>query len=126
MGDVANNSFDDFWRELEEEVAAKGPKAVERFRQMQHRFRRGGELSMLRHARGWTQVQLSAASGIGQAEISRIERGLGNPTEETLNALAKQFGAHLAIVPDRELVSPENPSRCAWTDRTTEQRPSRT
>lgn len=105
MTDAADNSFEEFWRELEQEVAAKGPKAVERFQQLQHRFRRGGEFSMLRHARGWTQAQLSAATGIDQAEISRIERGLGNPTEETLNTLAKQLGAHLAIVPDRELVS---------------------
>lgn len=105
MSDVVGNSFEEFWQELEQEVAAKGPKAVERFQQLQHRFRRGGELSMLRHARGWTQAQLSTATGIGQAEISRIERGLGNPTEETLNTLAKQLGAHLAIIPDRELVS---------------------
>ena len=38
---------------------------------------------MLRKARGISQRQLAEATGINQSEISRIERGVGNPTEDT-------------------------------------------
>jgi len=45
-----------------------------------------------------TQKQLAAASGIDQAEISRIERGQTNPTASTLAALLAPLGARLGIV----------------------------
>jgi transcriptional regulator with XRE-family HTH domain len=43
-----------------------------------------------------TQRELARASGIDQAEISRIERGQANPTVQTLQAL----GAPLGVVLD--------------------------
>src|SRR6185437_7372359 len=41
-----------------------------------------------RTAQGLTQAELSARSGVSQADISRIERGAGNPTESTFHRLA--------------------------------------
>lgn len=47
-----------------------------------------------------TQKQLSEATGIHQADISKIERGLANPSLSTLDRLAKGMGMelHLAFV----------------------------
>lgn len=42
--------------------------------------RLGAQLAAARKARGLTQPDLSTLTGIQQAEISRIERGAGNPT----------------------------------------------
>ncbi len=43
-----------------------------------------------RHARGWTQEQLEAESGVAQAVISAIERGIvADPASSTVFKLAK-------------------------------------
>lgn len=101
---MKKRTFDEFWNQLEHDVAAKGPGAVAEFERMQHRFHLGAELSVLRHERGLSQQRLAALTKIDQSEISRIERGLGNPTEDTLSRLATQLGARLAFVPDGEAV----------------------
>ena len=45
-------------------------------------------LRAARHARGWTQEDLEAESGIAQATISKIERGdVPNPRNNTVQAL---------------------------------------
>ena len=59
----------------------------------------GGALSAARKARSLTQPALSQLTGIQQAEISRIERGVGNPTTTTLLRLADALGLRLALVP---------------------------
>ncbi len=46
---------------------------------------------------GDIQAQLSERSGINQSNISRIERGEGNPSVETLNRIAKAMGKKLVI-----------------------------
>jgi XRE family transcriptional regulator, regulator of sulfur utilization len=51
-----------------------------------------------RTAQGLTQAELSARSGIPQADISRIERGAGNPTESTLQRLAAVLNQRLELV----------------------------
>ena len=62
-------------------------------------FQRGAQLAAdvlgLRLARGWTQIELAERSGISQADISRIERGLSNATEATLGKLADVLDAEL-------------------------------
>ena len=47
-----------------------------------------------------TQAELSARAFVQQAEISRIERGLGNPTRDTLLRLALAMGTRLVLIPD--------------------------
>ena len=44
-----------------------------------------------------TQNELSLASGINQADISKLERGIGNPSFKTLNRLARAMGKTLKI-----------------------------
>ena len=57
----------------------------------------GARLAQSRKEAGITQADLSRRTGIQQAVISRIERGEGNPTLETLGALAAGLGKELHI-----------------------------
>ena len=50
-----------------------------------------------------SQKQLSSLTGIDQSDISKIERGLSNPSVSTLDRIAKALGGKLEIrieVPD--------------------------
>ena len=44
-----------------------------------------------------TQKQLSEATGIGQADISRLENGTANPSLRTMKRLASGMGMRLQI-----------------------------
>lgn len=54
-------------------------------------------LIMARDIVGMTQKQLSELTGIYQADISKIERGLANPSLSTLKRLADGMGLKLKI-----------------------------
>lgn len=94
-------TFEELWQDIQDEAEAEGPKAVAELERMQHRFRLGGQLSVLRQRRGLSQSNLAAQTGIDQAEISRIERGVANPTEDTLARLGNALGAKLVFVTER-------------------------
>lgn len=47
--------------------------------------------------RGLSQKQLAELSGIDQSDISKIERGLANPSVSTLNRIANAVGGNLSI-----------------------------
>lgn len=54
----------------------------------------------VKHARavaGISQKELSEKTGINQADISRIERGLANPSISTLERIAEALNAKLSI-----------------------------
>ena len=53
---------------------------------------------------GMSQTELSKVTGIDQADISKIERGLANPSVSTLKRLAKGLGAELIISFRKEAV----------------------
>lgn len=59
----------------------------------------GQELATARVAAHLTQPELASKAGVQQADISRIERGLGNPTRDTLLKITEALDARLAIVP---------------------------
>ena len=46
---------------------------------------------------GLSQKQLSALTGIDQSDISKIERGLANPSVSTLDRIASALGGELQI-----------------------------
>ncbi len=50
-----------------------------------------------RNELGLTQKQLSKATGISQGDISRLEKGKGNPSLKTLRRLADGLGMTLNI-----------------------------
>lgn len=54
-------------------------------------------LVQTRDRTGMTQKQLAETTGIYQADISKIERGLANPSLSTLQRLADGLGAKLKI-----------------------------
>ncbi len=47
--------------------------------------------------RGWSQTELAEAIGSRQPVISRLERGEGNPTLETLGRIAKALDLSLKV-----------------------------
>ena len=53
------------------------------------RFNLAGQLLALRLAAGLTQAELAERAGLSQADISRYERGLGNPTRTTIEGIAE-------------------------------------
>lgn len=46
---------------------------------------------------GISQLELSKRTGIDQSDISKLERGIGNPSINTLNRLASALGKELTI-----------------------------
>ena len=46
---------------------------------------------------GLSQKQLAQMTGIDQSDISKIERGMANPSVSTLDRIAKALGGQLAI-----------------------------
>ena len=50
-----------------------------------------------RKSKGMTQKQLADATGINQADISRLERGNANPSLRTLQRLAAGMGMRLKL-----------------------------
>jgi ribosome-binding protein aMBF1 (putative translation factor) len=59
----------------------------------------GVRLAEHRNARGITQTELAARTGVPQSEISRIEGGRANPTVKTLAVLGAELGVELAWSP---------------------------
>ena len=55
--------------------------------------------TIIRHRlkRGWSQSQLAEAIGSRQPVISRLERGEGNPSLQTLQRVAKALGVSLHV-----------------------------
>lgn len=62
----------------------------------------GSQLRQMRHASGFTQVELAEQSGIAQGTISRIERGDYKeiPPPDVLNPLGKALGTTAAPLLD--------------------------
>lgn len=52
----------------------------------------GQAIAEAREERGMSQRELSSSSGVMQADISKIEKGKGNPTLTTLQKIAKSLG----------------------------------
>jgi ribosome-binding protein aMBF1 (putative translation factor) len=92
--------FDDFVREVEDNSTGEERRELEAARA---RFKIGARLQRRRLAAGLTQQQLAVASGIAQADISRIERGQINPTAATLQTLGAPLGVTLDYIPIPEL-----------------------
>lgn len=57
----------------------------------------GSAVSEARAKAGLSQKDLSAATGIDQSDISKIERGVANPSVATLKRIADALGAKLSV-----------------------------
>lgn len=78
--------------------AVETPVEAELRRRFAAGFALGIQFHDARVAHGLSQRQLSEASGVQQAEISRLESGAGNPTESTLQRLAAALGSRLVLI----------------------------
>lgn len=88
MGDL-----DDLIELIDIEAQDEGPGAVEEVRALERHFELGAKLMRRRRELHFSQQRLAEITGIAQAEISRIERGMGNPTISTLGRIADALGA---------------------------------
>ncbi|WP_280803745.1 helix-turn-helix domain-containing protein [Aurantimicrobium minutum] len=69
-------------------------------KEMRDRSELGAALQSARKAQSLTQPKLSELADVQQAEISRIERGVGNPTATTLFRLTHALGLKLVVIPE--------------------------
>ncbi|MBR2215435.1 MAG: helix-turn-helix transcriptional regulator [Selenomonadaceae bacterium] len=71
----------------------QNPKVKEEYDALEWEY----NLISARQKAGMSQQELSAATGITQADISKIENGKGNPSVNTLHRLANALHRHLRI-----------------------------
>ncbi len=83
---------------IDEYRASADEAEVAQFDEHADAFRLANQVLMARRFIGLTQVQLASLSGIGQSEISRIERGEGNPTVATLSRVGRSLNLNLQFV----------------------------
>jgi DNA-binding phage protein len=83
---------------VEEYRATADEVELELFDEFNNAFRLANQILSARKRVGLTQVELALRSGIGQSEISRIERGEGNPTVETLSRVGRSLNLNLQFV----------------------------
>jgi transcriptional regulator with XRE-family HTH domain len=57
----------------------------------------GRQILDLRLARGWTQKDLAQKAGTKQANISRLENGLLNPSVDMLQKIAEALDVELGV-----------------------------
>ena len=88
--------FSEFMEELREESRRAGKEAeLDAFAE---HFRLARQLAQRRQALKLSQKALSSRSGIDQSEISRLERGTGNPTLRTLSTIASALDGRVSLV----------------------------
>jgi len=92
-----SRDFEQLMEDIHDEARRGGPKALAEYAAFGAHYRLAREVFDLRKARGLTQRQLAAKSGIQQAEISRIEAGDSNPTLSTIAILARALGAEVSL-----------------------------
>jgi DNA-binding XRE family transcriptional regulator len=93
------SDFDQLLTDIDGEAHAGGPAAVAQLRAFEVQFTLAADLLKLRKARGLSQKQLATQSGVQQADISKIERGLVNPTIGTVEKLARPLCAQVRMLP---------------------------
>jgi XRE family transcriptional regulator, regulator of sulfur utilization len=95
--------FEDYVRQPEERATSEERQLLAELRthfakRHAEQFVLGRQLAAARRQRNLSQEDLARLSGVNQPEISRIERGQGNPTCATLRRLGESVGAYLAFV----------------------------
>lgn len=87
-----DNSFDSYLKEQ-----LKDPEFRAEYEALEPEFAIMQAMIDARKATGMTQKQLADATGINQADISKLERGSGNPSLRTLQRLASGMGMRLKL-----------------------------
>lgn len=98
------DDFDKFF-----ETQMKNPEFREEWERLEPQYQIIQAILDARNKYGLTQKDLAEITGIGQADISRLENGSANPSINTLYRLAKGLGMKLKIMfeEDRYAQHPE-------------------
>ncbi len=90
------NTLNDF---IDEQL--KDPVFKEKYEALEPEFTVMQAMIDARKERGMTQKELAEVTGISQADISRLERGTGNPSIKTLQRVAQalQMALRIEFVP---------------------------
>ena len=72
---------------------------------LQVHFALGDAVLRARVQRGWTQAELAHKVGTKQANISRIEAGLGNPTLNLIQKIIRILGLEIIFGPEPSTTS---------------------
>lgn len=87
--------YDDFDRMLEKEM--QNPEFREAYEALEPEYTVMQALIDARKSKNMTQKQLADQTGIDQADISKLERGLSNPTLNMLKRLADGLGMSIKL-----------------------------
>ena len=93
------------FRKYKHEVLAKNPKLKAEYDALEAEYDIIQAMIDARKSQNLTQKELSARTGITQADISRIEKGNRNPSLNMLKKLAAGLGMTLKMefIPNREV-----------------------
>jgi ribosome-binding protein aMBF1 (putative translation factor) len=87
----------------------KNSEFVEAEEALQLQFELANCVLRARLKKGWSQTDLAKAIGTKQANISRIEAGLANPTITLIQKLIKSLDLEIKITPsDHEVLAKNN------------------
>ena len=86
---------DDFQRYLDKQL--ENPEFRKEWESLEPEYAIMQALIDARNEAGITQTELSKRTGIAQTDISKLERGNGNPSLKTLKRLAEGLGMTLEL-----------------------------
>ncbi len=89
--------FADFVQSLEDEARAEGPEAVAQLEALRDHFRLGRQIAQARIERKLSQTEVAKRAHVDQGDVSKIERGMANPTLATLSAVACAVGLEVGL-----------------------------
>ena len=95
MESMEHKSFETYVQEVEKRLSPEERATLGTFRD---HYALANEFLRLRKDRGLSQAELSRRTGIAQAEISKIERGVIDPRSGTVAKLARGLDARVALV----------------------------
>lgn len=102
LADVPTRPFDVLRDEVEQRVHTQGVDALARHDALHEKYRLANRILEKRRQQRLSQEELARRTGMKQADVSRIERGLTDPQATTLARLARAMGQRLDLVDDPE------------------------
>jgi DNA-binding XRE family transcriptional regulator len=105
---ATSHDFDALLERIDREAKEEGPQAVAELHALQVKYRMLNQIIQARRGLHLTQKDLAEKAGLGQAEVSKIERGRKSPTLDTYSRLAAALGLEVP-----RLAPPRHPRKAA-------------
>lgn len=100
IGGIVMTSYKDY-----KQMALQDPDFKAEYDKLQEEYDLIQELIDARKQQHLTQKELAMRTGITQADISRIEKGLRNPSLSTVKKMAHGLGKQIRLVPATKKVN---------------------